>query len=622
MMVFQFVGIQIFSMMYLLLILIIFSLKNKFKSAENDVFKILLIFTIFVLLADIGINYTIKYQEAFPVINNILCRFSIISYQVWSSILMFYVLLLENKKRYFSIGELINKSRIFRFGIIVVFLLAFSSIFVKANYIYDPMYNISYIAGPSTTYTYMIVIIYLAIILFSTVINRNKIGLNKRIPIFIFIMTSLIFLPIQRFNDDVPVIIAPLMSYAIMIMYFTLENPDVKLIKELEQSRKKADEAIKVKTQFLNNISYNIKSPLNTIIGFSELILNEKMSDDAKKDAINIRNASNDLLEMVNNTIDISKIEAESCSVMESNYDLKSMLNNINNYVLDTLNNDKVKFIMNVDEDIYCNLYGDSDKLQRAITNLISNSIKYTNVGKIILSVKQEVKDNSLSYLKFIVEDTGIGIEKEKQSEIFSKFTRIYNKETVGTEGTGLGLCLTREIVNLLNGSIEFESTYGAGSTFIITVLQKIIDDEKIGNFKLYDEKTHKINFFDASAYKILIVDDNKQSVSVLKRMLELYKINADYALTNKEYTNLLGIGNKYDLIFFEDRLANDNVFKLVQTFNSINKDKVKLIGMTFDSFNKTKNYFNEKGYDDCMEKPFDMERLDYILIKYLKNRG
>ena len=104
--------------------------------------------------------------------------------------------------------------------------------------------------------------------------------------------------------------------------------------------------------------------------------------------------------------------------------------------------------------------------------------------------------------------------------------------------------------------------------------------------------------------------------------MLELYKINADYALTNKEYTNLLGIGNKYDLIFFEDRLANDNVFKLVQTFNSINKDKVKLIGMTFDSFNKTKNYFNEKGYDDCMEKPFDMERLDYILIKYLKNKG
>ena len=612
MMIFQSIGIQIFSLMYLTLILVAYLSKKRFVSVENSIFKVLLIFTMIELGVDISINYSIKYADIVPNINSFLCRLSLFGYHIWAAILMLYVLLIGNKKKYKSIKELYQDSYVVQVGTIIVVLLALVVFLLPLDFTYDVTYRISYIVGICTSYTYLITILYLVIILISILINKNKISFSKRIPIFVFIITSAIFLPIQRFNADVPVLIVPLMAYAIMIMYFTLENPDVKLIDELNELKFKAEEVGKVKTKFLDNVSYNMKSPMVAIMGHSQTLLTENLTLNAKNDAESINQACKTLLEMVDNTLDISRIESGLYKVNNEDYDLRDILKNINLTALTSLSNDKVKFIMNVNENIPHNLIGDYDKLLKVLNNVLSNSIKYTNVGKITIDVDGNIVNDSLN-ISFRIKDTGIGIKKEDQENLFEKFDRIENIDTKGTEGTGLGLSLSKKIIESLGGSITFESTYGAGSIFIIKLSQKVVNDEPIGKFDKDDFKG-SLGIKDYSNIKALVIDENKYSTKVIERMLGLYKIKVDSVSKADEYIDLLKNESKYNIIFIDNKFTSENLLKSIQTYKNINNKSLKVIALSQDSLDVSKNYFINKGYDDYLIKPIDLLKVDKLL--------
>lgn len=619
MMIFQFIGIQIFSIMYLLLLLIVYSSKKRYVSVENNLFKILLIFTIFELFLDIGICYSIKYAEFIPTINMILCKLSLFCYQVWAAILMLYVILLGNKENYRSLNDLLKRNWKYQIGTIVVFLLAFVIFLIPIDYVYDSNYNISYIVGISTTYNYLVTITYLFIILITVLINKNKVTFSKRIPIFVFIITSSIFLPIQRFNSDVPVLIVPLMSFAIMIMYFTLENPDLRLIEELNELKAQAEEGAKVKTKFLDNVSYNMKNPMNEILGFSQTLLTEDLSSNARKDAENINTACKTLLEMVDNTLDISKIESNLCKVNNEEYDLRELINKVCYATSRLIKNDKIKFIVNIDEEIPFMLFGDYNKIYKVLSNVLVNSVKYTKVGKITFSLNGIVKDDNLE-LNFKISDTGVGIEKDKFDVVFNKFGRIESSDTKGIEGTGLGLALSYEIMNLLNGKISFDSTYGAGTVFYVTLSQKIIKDDKIGKFTVNYNDYDIVYKADYSSHKVLIIDNNIHNINVLKRMFNSYNIKVDYATSNLECTDLLST-NKYDLIFLDDGVVNDNSFNTIKDLKKVLNDDVVLIKIISDSLDASRKYFASQGYNDYIIKPIDIMILDRILNKYLNKK-
>lgn len=620
MMVFQFVGIQIFSLMYLILILVVYSSKKRFISVENSIFKVLLIFTMFELVLDIATCYTIKYASYVPNLNSLFCKISMSGYQIWAAMLMLYVLLLSSNKNYKTIKELFSKSWMFQVGTIIVFLLAFIMFLFPVDFLYDKTYNISYIVGNLTSYNYAVSIAYLLIMLISVIINRNKIPFSKRIPIVIFIVTSCIFLPIQRFNKDVPVLIVPLMSFAIMIMYFTLENPDLKLINELNELKIKADESAKVKTKILDNVSYNMKTPMNTIVSLSGMLMMEDLPKEINKDIRNINGASKTLLEMVDNTLDISKIESGVGRVSKEKYNLKDLIRKLYFNTLHSINEGKVKLILNVDENIPCNLYGDYDKLSKALGNILSNATKYTNVGRISFTVNKELYADKVKLI-FIISDTGIGIEKKDFDKLYDKFSRIENDETKLIEGTGLGLALSKQIVELLGGKISFDSTYGAGTKFIIELEQEIQNNETIGKINLLDDYNGKLNKLNGNLYKALIIESNKYDMNVLKRLLKYYNIKADYVLAKKGEISLLNLeaSQIYDLIFIEDRIINDEI---INSIDKVKNNKTILIGILSDQLDSSRSYFYSKGFNECILKPIDVLVLDKIINKYLNSNS
>ncbi len=611
MMIFQFIGIQIFSLMYLLLVLIIYSSKKRYKAAENDIFKILLIFTMFELILDIVTSYLIRYSYLFPNITPIFCKALMSGYQIWAAILMLYVLLLPKEKKYNSLKELISKSWSFQIGCIIVFILAFTMFLMPTNYIYDSNYNISYIVGFSTIYNYAVSIIYLLIILFSIIINGKKISFSKRLPIFIFIITACIFLPIQRFNSDVPVLIVPLMSYAIMIMYFTLENPDIKLIKELNELKKEAEESVKYKTTILDNISYNMKTPMNTIMSLTQLLTLKDLKPDEIKYVQNINNASKILFEMIDNTIDASKIESGIYKINNIEYKLSSMVKKLYFETLNSISNDNVKLEFNVNENIPSILYGDCDKLYRVLSNILSNSVKYTNVGKIIFSIDGIIIDNKVELI-FKISDSGIGIKEENFDKVFSKFSKIDDKKEV--KGTGLGLYLSKKMIEMLNGEISFESTYEAGTTFYVKIKQDIKDLACIGKVEYKNNIDNSLNLFDASGYKALIIDNNRQDINVMKMILKEYKLNIKDILILEDNYDSLNIDEKYNLIFINGKSLGEDNLRILRTF--LSKDG-KIIALTSNLLDNSCNYSISNIYDECLLKPIDLLEIDKILNKY-----
>ena len=617
MMVFQFVGIQIFSLMYLILVLVIYSSKKRFKSAENDIFKVLLIFTIFELLLDIVTSYFIKYNSVFYNVTPYLCKTLMAGYQIWTAILMQYVLLLPSSKSYKSLKDLFSKNFIYQICVIIVFLLAFFIFLIPTSYVYDIKYNISYITGLSTVYNYAVSVIYLLIILISILYNRDKIPFSKRLPIVIFLITSVIFLPLQRFNADVPVLIVPLMSYAIMIMYFTLENPDLKLINELNELKKQTEEASSLKTKIFDNVSYNMKTPMNTIVSLSGMLMLQDLPLEVYNDIKSINSASKVLLEMVDNTLDISKIETGMGKINNDRYNLKDLVRKLYFETVHLINEEKVKFILSVDENIPCNLYGDYDKLTRALGNVLANAAKYTNVGKISFSINGNVYKDKVQLI-FTISDTGIGIEKKDFDKIFGKFNRIENNDTKFIEGTGLGLPLSKQIIELLGGKISFDSTYGAGTKFIVELSEEIQNNEPIGKIDLTDSSSGKLKKIKGSLYKALIIESNKHDMNVLGRMLTYYDIKLDYVLPRKDKINTFDsfINTKYDMIFVDKKVLNDDVVNLIGKLKD--KDTI-LIGLSPDGFDCSRNYFYEKGFNECILKPIDILMLDKILNKYFK---
>ena len=478
MMFFQFVGIQFFSIMYLTLILIVFYSKKRYSSAENGIFKVLLIFTLMELFIDICVNYTIKYADLFPLFNEVLCKISLMGYLMWVGALMIYVLLLGSRKKYSSLKDLFKNNNIFAYGIVAMMMVASIIIFLPFDYIYDSRYGISYVRGMCSLYSYFIVIIYLLVILVSNFINRKRIPFSKRLPIFIFIISSAIFLPIQKFNEDVPVLTVPLMSLAIMIMYFTLENPDLKLIEELSSMKSKAEESSEIKNKFIENISYNTIIPVKNIIDDSNELLAGSIDDKSKEKVLDITNNAFRAREMILNTIDMSKIETNSIIINNIDYNLSELIKELCKNSMVSIK-ENVKFDLNVAEDLPCNLNGDREKVFKVLSNILGNAIKYTEVGKITFDVNGTI-NNEYVNLIFKITDTGCGIKDEDKPKIFEKFSMLDSHEK-NVSGTGLGLAISKKIIELMGGNIELKTMYGAGTTFTIKIAQKVTNYDRIG---------------------------------------------------------------------------------------------------------------------------------------------
>ena len=386
-----------------------------------------------------------------------------------------------------------------------------------------------------------------------------------------------------------------------------------------------AEAASQYKSAFLANMSHDIRTPLGGIMGFNELILKECKDPKFQRYSQNIADLTETLLALVNDILDLSKIEAGHMELQSQNYRLSEMLKNIVNMLSAKAAAKNLHLEVNVEQDIPNELFGDAVQLQRVVTNFLTNAVKYTPCGEVAFSVKssREETDGEVNLI-FIVKDTGIGIRDEDKVKLFSKFARFDLNKNKSIEGTGLGLALSRELVNLMDGTINFDSTYGEGTTFTVTIPQKIAGKELIGNFyeHLEAEKAKakdNLNFIAPDA-EILIVDDDKVNREVFTNMLQRLKVQIETASNGAECLEKIK-HKRYDMIFLDQMMPGLNGIETFRKAKAMDDNlcaDVPIIAFTANAILGVKEQLLSEGFTDYLSKPVKSKEFESMLSKYL----
>ena len=439
-------------------------------------------------------------------------------------------------------------------------------------------------------------------------IKINKKNLKKSLPFLGLTILSLFSILLQiKFPESN--IYNYFMSYILLIMYFTIENPDSKVIEQLNIEAKKASEVRKAQENFLASMSHEVRTPLNTIVGLStSLEENPKCPVEMKQDLQDIVTSSYNLLEMFNNVIDINEIETGTLKRQNEKYNVRESINEVINNHKIKLNKKNLTLNIEYQDNIPKYLYGDIKHLKVIITNILSNAIKYTKDGKIDLLVRSINEPNKCNLI-IIIKDTGIGMKEEILSKMYHKFERLDTIKNSNIEGMGLGLALTKKLVELMHGTINFTTTYQVGTTFTIMLPQEFYYQDIITLPKLKDLTKSK---------RVLIVDDNPLNIKVAKRALEaLNYTNLDTCDSGFKCLEKIKNGSSYDIILMDIMMPGMSGTQTLENLKNISSFRTPVVALTADALIGANQKYLNQGFSAYLAKPYTKEQLKNILNKY-----
>lgn len=613
------IGLTLSGMVFITFIAAIYFTKKKYKSLENSIYRFLLITTMVLLVLELVCVYTMSIRDKISIINEFLCRLYILGDVVWFVVIIGYVKSLSVDKKYDNPLDFFQEKKMLML-IVFATIMFLISCFLEIKFTSGSDNQFYVIGGPAVYSLYVIFVfvgVYMLFVLLKDISHDNAV---KRVPVILFLIFYSIMAIVQYLYADINDL-SYLFAFCMTSMYFTLESQDIKLVSELEVAKREAEEADRAKTAFLSKMSHEIRTPMNTIMGFSESLLNTKdlQEDSMKKDIESIDKAANTLLEIINNILDLSRIDSGKEKIDNVEYSIKDILFELNSFIYSRINTDDVKYIVDVDPNIPTKMFGDKVKIYRILSNILNNSAQHTKAGEIKLSIKSNVKDNKAN-LTFKISDTGLGIKREDFNKIFDVFSSTIAMEE-NASGVGLGLVVVKDLVQMLGGDIKFESEYGIGTTFYITLTQEVIDKSKLGNVSITDEYslTHKENFyFDCSNYKVLIVDDNKMNLKVASRLLSSYNLQIEEATSGEECISKIKDGNKYDLIFLDHLMPNLDGIGTIKILKKMG-NKIPVVAMTANVVTEVEEKYLKEGFDDYISKPINIKTLNKLLQKYFK---
>lgn len=417
---------------------------------------------------------------------------------------------------------------------------------------------------------------------------------------------------------------------ASIIICFTGAYFSTKLYDQVHNERlDKAVEALKAeaandaKGEFLAHMSHEIRTPINAVLGMDTMILRESNEPVIKEYAFDIQKAGKTLLAIVNDILDISKIESGKMEIVPVDYDVSSLVNDTVNLIQDKVNTKGLKFNIDIDNTIPCFLHGDDIRIRQVLINLLSNAVKYTEKGEVTFSVKG-TKSDGVCRLHFSVKDTGIGIKSEDIDKLFAEFERIEELRNRNIEGTGLGMAITTKLLDMMGSTLKVESEYGVGSEFYFDIEQPIVNEEPIGNIaerisQMVDEYIYEVSFIAPDA-KILVVDDNPVNLSVFCNLVKETQVNVDTAQSGKSALELIG-ETKYDIIFLDHMMPDMDGIEVMHNIESDSEhpnQDTPVIVLTANAIVGAKEEYIKAGFDDYLAKPIIPEKLEKLIENYL----
>lgn len=556
----------------------------------NFISSVIAIFTI-IIFKSLNFNFLTIIMKKIELVLNLLIL----------SLFLQYNLVLINKK----VKTIKILKTIYLINIILVIILP-----IDVNIINNTI-KVSQV-GYTTYHIISTILISIISLLTIKLIKINKKNLKKSLPFLGLIILSLFSILLQiKFPESN--IYNYFMSYILLIMYFTIENPDTKVIEQLNIEAKKASEVRKAQESFLASMSHEVRTPLNTIVGLStSLEENPKCPVEMKQDLQDIVTSSYNLLEMFNNVIDINETETGTLKLQNEKYNVRESINEVINNHKIKLNKKNLTLNIEYQDNIPKYLYGDIKHLKVIITNILSNAIKYTKDGKIDLLVRS-INEPDKCNLIIIIKDTGIGMKEETLSKMYHKFERLDTIKNSNIEGMGLGLALTKRLVELMHGTINFTTTYQVGTTFTIMLPQEFYYQDMITLPKLKDLTKSK---------RVLIVDDNPLNIKVAKRALEaLNYTNLDTCDSGFKCLEKIKNGSSYDIILMDIMMPGMSGTQTLENLKNISTFKTPVVALTADALIGANQKYLNQGFSAYLAKPYTKEQLKNILNKYWRTK-